>query len=70
MALEHFDEQYIRAINYKFKAARSELPKAVLLIDMVGHNSRQVLRGKERLERLLAPYVNTELFTAQDEDEA
>ena len=70
MALEHFDEEYIRAINYKFKAARSTHPKAVLLIDMVGHTSEQVLHGKKRLEKLLAPYKNTELFTAQDADEA
>ena len=70
MALEHFDEQYIRAIRYKFKAARSGRPKAVLLIDMVGHTSAQVLRGKKRLEELLEPYRNTELFTAQDADEA
>ena len=70
MALEHFDEEYIRAITYKFKAARSERPKAVLLIDMVGHTSAQVLRGKKRLENLLQPYKNTELFTAQDADEA
>jgi len=70
MALEHFDEEYIRAIKYKFKAARSTHPKAVLLIDMVGHNTEQVLRGKERLEKLLTPYKNTELFTAQDADEA
>ncbi len=70
MALEHFDEEYIRAIKYKFKAARSVHPKAVLLIDMVGHTSAQVLRGKSRLEKLLQPYANTELFTAQDADEA
>lgn len=70
MALEHFDEEYIRAIKYKFKAARSTHPKAVLLIDMVGHTSEQVLNGKRRLEKLLEPYNNTELFTAQDADEA
>ncbi|MCP4341927.1 MAG: DUF3683 domain-containing protein [Desulfobulbaceae bacterium] len=70
MALEHFDEEYIRAIQYKFKAARSTHPKAVLLIDMVGHTTEQVLRGKDRLEKLLVPYKNTELFTAQDADEA
>lgn len=70
MALEHFDEEYIRAIKYKFKAARSVHPKAVLLIDMVGHTSEQVLNGKKRLEKLLEPYKNTELFTAQDADEA
>ena len=70
MALEHFDEEYIRAIKYKFKAARSENPKAVLLIDMVGHNSEQIKSGRQRLEKLLLPYSNTELFTAQDADEA
>lgn len=70
MALEHFDEEYIRAIKYKFKAARSEHPKAVLLIDMVGHSTAQILRGKERLVKLLAPYRNTEIFIAQDADEA
>lgn len=70
IALEHFDEEYIRAINYKFKAARSAHPKAVLLIDMVGHNTEQIQKGRKRLEQLLAPYQNTEIFTAQDEDEA
>ncbi len=70
MALEHFDEEYIKAINYKFKAARSERPKAVLLIDMVAHTESQVSQGIQRLENLLAPYVNTELFTAKDSDEA
>ncbi len=70
MALEHFDEEYIRAIKYKFKAARSTHPKAVLLIDMVGHTTEQVLNGKKRLKNLLTPHQNTELFTAQDADEA
>ena len=70
IALEHFDEEYIKAIQYKFKAARSEHPKAVLLIDMVGHTADQINRGKERLKTLLARYDNTELFIAQDADEA
>lgn len=69
IALEHFDEEYIKAINYKFKAARSKHPKAVLLIDLVGHTTEQVLRGRRRLEQLLVPYSNTEMFTAQDADE-
>ncbi|HKL23084.1 MAG TPA: FAD-binding oxidoreductase, partial [Tichowtungia sp.] len=45
MALEHFDDEYCRAIHYKVKAARSESPKAVLLIDMVGHTQQQLDRG-------------------------
>lgn len=70
IALEHFDEEYIKAIQYKFKAARSEHPKAVLLIDMVGHNKDQIESGKSRLIKLLENYGNTELFIAQDADEA
>ena len=69
-ALEHFDEEYIKAIHYKYKAARKARPKAVLLIDMVGHTNDQIMRGKSRLEALLGNYGNTELFTAQDSDEA
>jgi len=70
MALEHFDEEYILAIQYRFKAARSEHPKAVLLIDMVGYTGEQIQRGRKRLETLLADYANTEVFIAQDADEA
>lgn len=70
MALEHFDEEYIRAIDYKFKAARSLPPKAVLLIDMVAHTKEQLQRGKLRLLDLLTKYPNTEIFVAADSDEA
>ena len=70
MALEHFDEEYIKAISYKYKAARSERPKAVLLIDMVGHTDKQMERGRQRFKDLLAPFVNTELFIARDAEEA
>ncbi|MDJ0623807.1 MAG: DUF3683 domain-containing protein [Desulfocapsaceae bacterium] len=70
MALEHFDEEYIKAINYKFKAARSDRPKAVLLIDMVGHSDAELDRGRSRFTNLLKPYVNTELFIAKDSEEA
>ncbi len=35
-ALEHFDDEYVRAIGYRTKAARAEAPKAVILIDVVG----------------------------------
>jgi len=40
LALEHFDDEYIRAIDYKVKAARPQTPKAVLLIDIAGHRCR------------------------------
>ena len=70
MALEHFDDEYIKAINYKVKAPRSEIPKAVLLVDMVAHTKEQLARGKETLATLLAPYANTEVFFARDGAEA
>ncbi|NCA70419.1 MAG: DUF3683 domain-containing protein [Sphingobacteriia bacterium] len=33
--LEHLDERYVRAVDYTTKAARRELPKMVLLADLV-----------------------------------
>ena len=34
--LEHLDERYLRALDYATKAPRGELPKMVLLADLVG----------------------------------
>jgi FAD/FMN-containing dehydrogenase len=67
MVLEHFDDAYVRAIGYKVKAPRQDLPKAVLLADMVAHTRSQIRRGIERLAALLAGYPNTHLFVAEDE---
>ncbi|GAB6097300.1 FAD-binding and (Fe-S)-binding domain-containing protein [Desulfatiferula olefinivorans] len=70
IALEHFDDEYMTAINYKVKAPKKESPKAALLIDMVGHTPEQIENGVKRLEALLEPYENTYVFTARDEIEA
>ncbi len=70
IALEHFDDEYMAAINYKVKAPRKESPKAALLIDMVGHAPEHIENGVKRLENLLAPYTNTHVFVAKDEAEA
>ncbi|GEJ55305.1 DUF3683 domain-containing protein [Anaeromyxobacter diazotrophicus] len=69
-ALEHFDDEYVRAIGYKVKAPRAEAPKAVLLIDVVGHDAAQTARGVERVRALLAEHANTFLFEAKDAAEA
>ncbi|MBK9519896.1 MAG: DUF3683 domain-containing protein [Anaeromyxobacter sp.] len=66
MALEHFDDEYVRAIGYKVKAPRAETPKAVLLIDVVGHAPAQVARGVATIRRILEPHPNTLLFEARD----
>ena len=70
IALEHFDDEYMAAINYKVKAPRKESPKAALLIDMVGHTPEQIETGVKRLENLLEPYENTHIFVAKDDTEA
>jgi FAD/FMN-containing dehydrogenase/Fe-S oxidoreductase len=70
LALEHFDDEYIRAISYKVKATRAQTPRAVLLIDVAGDSAEQVNRGVERVRSLLAQHPNTVLFVARDAAEA
>ncbi len=43
-ALEHFDEKYVKAIDYASKSTRRERPRVVLLIDVSGNNKRSVAR--------------------------
>ena len=69
-ALEHFDDEYVRAIQYQVKAPRAETPKAVLLIDVVGHDAGQAERGVATIRSILAPHPNTLLFEARDPAEA
>jgi FAD/FMN-containing dehydrogenase/Fe-S oxidoreductase len=70
LALEHFDDEYIRAINYKVKAARAQTPRAVLLIDVAGDDLEQTQRGVERIRTLLAEHSNTVMFVARNNEEA
>jgi FAD/FMN-containing dehydrogenase/Fe-S oxidoreductase len=70
LALEHFDDEYIRAIGYKVKAARAQTPRAVLLIDVAGDSLEQAGRGVERIRALLTQHPNTVLFVARDAAEA
>ena len=66
LALEHFDDEYVRAIDYKVKAPRTDTPKAVLLIDMAGPAQVDVQRGVERIRAILEHHPNTLLFEARD----
>ncbi|NTV01414.1 MAG: DUF3683 domain-containing protein [Chlorobiaceae bacterium] len=70
LALEHFDDEYIRAIDYKVKATRPQTPKAVLLIDIAGHSTNEVEAGVERVRSLLEKHPNTLMFEARDKAEA
>ena len=40
--LEHLDERYVRAVGYATKAARRELPKMLLLADLVADDAQAV----------------------------
>jgi FAD/FMN-containing dehydrogenase len=70
VALEHFDDEYVRAIDYQVKAARSETPKAVLLVDVAGRNPAEVEAGVQRVRGILERHANTLLFEARDSAEA
>lgn len=69
-ALEHFDDEYVRAISYRTKAARAGTPKAVLLVDVVGHTGEECSRGVERVSAVVSSYPGTEMFVARDGAEA
>ena len=70
IALEHFDEEYIRAIKYKTKQSVGDRLKAVLLIDMVSNDKEALDRGMETLESILDPFDKTGFTVATDEAEA
>ncbi len=43
--LEHFDEKYVKAIEYISKSTRREAPRVVLLIDVSGDDERAVAKA-------------------------
>ncbi|HEY6000946.1 MAG TPA: DUF3683 domain-containing protein, partial [bacterium] len=69
-ALEHFDGQYVRAIEYRVKAARAGTPRAVLLADLAGDDAAQLKRAVATVRALLDRRANTELAVARDAAEA
>jgi FAD/FMN-containing dehydrogenase len=66
-ALEHFDEKYVSAINYRNKSDRSEFPKAVLLIDVESDFSEDLETASDNILKIVKPY-NTEGFIADSEE--
>ena len=50
--LEHLDERYVRAVGYTTKANRRELPKMVLLADLVSEDAAAVDRAAARVVEL------------------
>jgi len=68
-ALEHFDEKYVKAINYRNKSKRNEIPKAVLLIDVESENNEKLLKACERTVSVISGF-NAEGIIAKDEKES
>ncbi len=67
-ALEHFDEKYVEAINYRNKSTRNEMPKAVLLIDLESNDKDDLEKGSTNILSLINKY-NAEGSIAQSETE-
>jgi len=65
-ALEHFDEKYVLAINYRNKSERTETPKAVLLIDVESNNETLLDEMCRDIITMVKGY-NTEGFIAENE---
>jgi FAD/FMN-containing dehydrogenase/Fe-S oxidoreductase len=61
--LEHLDERYVRAVKYTPKAARGNLPKMVLLADIVSDQEEAVAEAASMVIKL-ANARNAEGFTA------
>ncbi|WDP88329.1 MAG: DUF3683 domain-containing protein [Desulfobacter sp.] len=70
IALEHFDEEYIKAIKYKTKQSVGDRLKAVLLIDMVSNDADSLEKGMKTLENILEPFDKTGFTVAENEAEA
>ncbi len=50
--LEHLDERYVRAVDYTTKSARRELPKMVLIADLVSDEESAVAAAAARVVEL------------------
>lgn len=63
-ALEHFDEKYVTAINYRNKSTRYEIPKAVLLIDIESNSHKELQLASSTVIELVKQY-ESEGFLAE-----
>ncbi|MBK7055324.1 MAG: DUF3683 domain-containing protein [Leptospiraceae bacterium] len=69
LALEHFDQEYIKAINYRVKSDVNQTPKAVLLIDMAANKEEDLIAGVDKLISIIHQNDNTKIHTAKDKRE-
>jgi FAD/FMN-containing dehydrogenase/Fe-S oxidoreductase len=67
-ALEHIDDKYLEAIQYRVKSERPELPKAVLIIDVESNNAAALQSACLEVQALVKTF-ETELFIARNQAE-
>lgn len=65
-ALEHFDEKYVKAINYRNKSRRDKHPKAVLVIDVESNDDKLLAESCSDISSMMGNY-EAEAFIASDE---
>ena len=65
-ALEHFDEKYVIAINYRNKSKKSGLPKAVLLVDVESNDEKELAESCDKILLKVTRY-DCDGFIATDE---
>lgn len=70
MALEHFDEEYVKAVKYKTKTSVGTRLIAVLLVDMVSNIETDLQTGIKILKTILDAYDKTGLSVAKDDLQA
>jgi FAD/FMN-containing dehydrogenase/Fe-S oxidoreductase len=67
-ALEHFDIRYVRAINYRNRSARTDIPQAVLLVDVESNDPAAADAAATEIAGMVRQY-DTEAVLARDESE-
>ena len=50
--LEHLDERYVKAVGYSTKAARAELPRMILLVDLSSDDEQQLAELTKQIVEL------------------
>ncbi len=69
-AMEHFDNEYCKAIDYKTKSSRNQIPKAVLLVDLGAKHQHEIFAAIETLAALTKKFPASETHIARSAIEA
>lgn len=68
--LEHLDDRYIKAVKYSPKASRGELPRMLLLADIVSDNEMSVAACASEMVRIISQRGGEGFVAASVEDRA